>query len=123
MDKSELIDKIQQRIETSMSEPDDDSYNVYVRVGMLKEIIQALQSQPVYPDISKSLTNAYEHIQHESYNDALSSILEAQDLLQGQYVMTGEPFELDRRLDYPYQYLTGVQLVAPIAPIKKSSDA
>jgi len=32
-------------------------------------------------ELTRILDNAYEHIQHEDYNDALSSVLEAKELL------------------------------------------
>jgi hypothetical protein len=36
-----------------------------------------LDNLEVYKEVVVSLNNAYDHIQHEAYNDALSSILEA----------------------------------------------
>lgn len=38
-------------------------------------------------DLQRILDNAYEHIQHEAYNDALSSILEAKELSKDMILM------------------------------------
>ena len=46
----------------------------------------AQQPAKVADDMNRCLRNVYEHIQHEAYNDALSSILEAQALLAAQEV-------------------------------------
>jgi len=53
-------------------------------VDVIKKLVSHYEATK---ELHKSLANAYEHIQHEAYNDALSSILEAQSLLPPQ---TGE---------------------------------
>jgi len=48
------------------------------------------------PDVIKSLDNAYDHIQHEAYNDALSSILEAKQAFEDSQSKVDELLERQR---------------------------
>jgi chromosome segregation ATPase len=49
-----------------------------------KDILKLEAADKKVESVKVSLKNAYDHIQHECYNDALSSILEAQHNIEGE---------------------------------------